>query len=82
MNTEPMSSGNLRLLATKGGLDWVEIQPDGDPAKIRQKFLTDVLLSPILGAQHGLRTTFERPLHCLGITPLMIFRNITGWRPV
>lgn len=39
------------------------------------------LIDGVLGAMHGLRTMIGRPSSWIGITPLMIFRSIRGWKP-
>jgi GNAT superfamily N-acetyltransferase len=39
------------------------------------------MIDGILSAMHGLRTLMGRPSGWFGITPLMIFRNVSGWRP-
>jgi hypothetical protein len=46
-----------RLLATKAGSDWQEVKADADVVAIRQKLLSDILLSPNLIVLSGLGTS-------------------------
>jgi hypothetical protein len=39
------------------------------------------LIDSVLTAMHGLRTMMGRPAMWIGVTPLMIFRSISGWLP-
>ena len=39
------------------------------------------VIDSILTAMHGLRTMMGRPAGWMGITPLLIFRSISGWIP-
>ena len=39
------------------------------------------LIDAVLTLMHGLKTVMGRPSSWIGITPLMIFRSISGWLP-
>jgi hypothetical protein len=52
----------------------------GDPPDI-SFWSAGAMMDGILTAMHGLRTLMGRPSNWVGITPLMIFRDISGWTP-
>lgn len=39
------------------------------------------LIDGVLAAMHGLKTMIGRPPLWIGVTPLMIYRNVKGWLP-
>jgi hypothetical protein len=56
---------------------WAE---SGDPPDL-SFWTAGQLMDGILLAIHGWRAVMGRPANWLGITPLMIFRDIAGWTP-
>jgi SIR2-like domain len=57
VSQEPISPESPRLLATMAGPDWRDVKANDDSGTIRQKILSDVLLSPNLIVLCGLGTS-------------------------
>jgi len=53
----------------------------GEPPDVSSVWSAGPLMDAVLIATHGLRTLMGRPAQWIGITPLMIYRDIAGWRP-
>jgi hypothetical protein len=54
----------------------------GEPPDVSSVWSAGQMMDGILTAMHGLRTLIGRPANWIGITPLMIFRDTAGWRPI
>ena len=68
-------SGAWRLLYI------LDAWPDAGTAPDTAGWSGGQLIDAILTAMHGLRTMMGRPSGWIGITPLMIFRSMSGWLP-
>jgi hypothetical protein len=69
-------SGSWRLLYLLDA--WADA---GQPPDVSSIWSAGLMMDGILTAMHGLRTVMGRPANWIGITPLMIFRDIAGWKP-
>jgi hypothetical protein len=69
-------SGSWKLLYL------LDAWPDaGDPPDLSGVWSAGEMMNGILTAVHSLRGAIGRPAGWVGITPLMIFRDIAGWLP-
>jgi len=69
-------SGSWKLLYLLDA--WAD---SGEPPDVSSVWSAGQMMDGILTAMHGLRTMMGRPANWIGITPLMIFRDIAGWTP-
>jgi hypothetical protein len=53
----------------------------GEPPDVSNIWSAGPLIDTVLLGVHGLRSIMGRPSTWIGITPLMIFRDIAGWTP-
>jgi hypothetical protein len=84
--TIPMTDLTLKYGGTVSGswkiLYLLDAWPDtGEPPDVSSIWSAGQMMDGILTAIHALRTMMGRPTSWFGITPLMIFRDIAGWKP-